>query len=84
MADAHTYKFRVAMSCGGCSGAINRVLGKLDGVQSYDVSLEKQEAVIVASPGLDYETVLKTIKKTGKKVEWGQVDGESKSIDLPE
>ncbi len=54
------------------------------GVQSYDVSLEKQEAVVVASPGLDYETVLKTIKKTGKKVEWGQADGESKSIDLPE
>jgi copper chaperone len=54
------------------------------GVQSYDVSLEKQEAVIVASPGLDYETVLKTIKKTGKKVNKGEVDGEAKSIELPE
>ncbi|RYC61155.1 hypothetical protein CHU98_g5051 [Xylaria longipes] len=84
MADAHTYKFNVTMSCGGCSGAINRVLGKLDGVQSYDVSLEKQEAVVVASPGLDYETVLKTIKKTGKKVNSGEVDGESKSIELLE
>lgn len=28
----HTYKFGVSMSCGGCSGAINRVLGKLDGM----------------------------------------------------
>ncbi|KAI1294422.1 iron copper transporter [Xylaria venustula] len=84
MAEQHTYQFRVAMSCGGCSGAVNRVLGKLEGVQSYDVSLEKQEAVVVASPDLDYETVLKTIKKTGKKVEWGKADGESKSIDLPE
>lgn len=27
----HTYKFGVSMSCGGCSGAVNRVLGKLDG-----------------------------------------------------
>lgn len=27
----HTYKFNVTMSCGGCSGAINRVLGKLEG-----------------------------------------------------
>ncbi|KFY63961.1 hypothetical protein V496_03539, partial [Pseudogymnoascus sp. VKM F-4515 (FW-2607)] len=26
----HTYKFNVSMSCGGCSGAVNRVLGKLD------------------------------------------------------
>jgi len=27
----HTYKFNVAMSCGGCSGAVERVLKKLDG-----------------------------------------------------
>lgn len=29
--DGHTYKFNVSMSCGGCSGAVNRVLGKLEG-----------------------------------------------------
>jgi copper chaperone len=28
----HNYKFNVAMSCGGCSGAIERVLKKLDGM----------------------------------------------------
>jgi hypothetical protein len=27
----HNYKFNVAMSCGGCSGAVERVLKKLDG-----------------------------------------------------
>ena len=27
----HQYKFNVAMSCGGCSGAVTRVLSKLDG-----------------------------------------------------
>ena len=102
----HTYKFNVTMSCGGCSGAINRVLGKLEGelitppppnpppfpspplpsrcgcVKSYDVSLEKQEALVVTEPGLDYETVLRTIKKTGKKVNTGEADGEAKSIEL--
>jgi copper chaperone len=31
MSAQHTYKFNVSMSCGGCSGAVNRVLGKLDG-----------------------------------------------------
>ena len=31
VADAHTYKFNVSMSCGGCSGAVDRVLKKLDG-----------------------------------------------------
>jgi len=54
------------------------------GVESYDVSLEKQEAVVVASQSLDYETVLRTIKKTGKKVNTGEADGEAKSIELPE
>jgi hypothetical protein len=27
----HTYKFNVSMSCGGCSGAVDRVLKRLDG-----------------------------------------------------
>lgn len=30
MAD-HTYKFNVTMSCGGCSGAVDRVLKRLEG-----------------------------------------------------
>jgi copper chaperone len=37
----HTYKFDVVMTCGGCSGAIERVLKKLEGPscpqQSQDV-----------------------------------------------
>ncbi len=31
----HTYKFNVAMSCGGCSGAIERVLKKLEGPSAH-------------------------------------------------
>jgi copper chaperone len=27
----HHYKFNVEMSCGGCSGAVERILKKLDG-----------------------------------------------------
>ena len=30
MAD-HTYNFNITMTCGGCSGAVERVLKKLDG-----------------------------------------------------
>jgi len=80
----HTYKFNVSMPCGGCSGAVTRVLGKLEGVKKFDVSLDTQEAVVVADEGLDYETVLKTIKKTGKKVNSGEADGEAKSVELDE
>ncbi|KAI1417963.1 hypothetical protein F5Y13DRAFT_150210 [Hypoxylon sp. FL1857] len=85
MADQeHTYKFNITMVCGGCSGAVNRVLSKLEGVKSYEVSLDNQEAIVVANPGLDYETVLKTIKKTGKTVNSGFVDGEARSIEIAE
>jgi len=27
----HTYDFNITMTCGGCSGAVERVLKKLDG-----------------------------------------------------
>ena len=30
----HNYKFNVTMTCGGCSGAVERVLKKLDGKPS--------------------------------------------------
>ncbi|EEA20789.1 Cytosolic copper metallochaperone [Talaromyces marneffei ATCC 18224] len=71
----HQYKFNVSMSCGGCSGAVERVLKKLDGVKSYDVSLESQTATVVAEDSLGYEKVLETIKKTGKTVNSGEADG---------
>ncbi|PBP18945.1 iron copper transporter [Diplocarpon rosae] len=80
-AEGHTYKFNISMSCGGCSGAITRVLTKLDGVKSFDVSLDTQTATIIAEPSLSYETVLTTISKTGKKVNSGEADGESRSVD---
>lgn len=30
----HAYIFRINMTCGGCSGAVNRVLSKLEGSAS--------------------------------------------------
>ncbi|KAK3078171.1 hypothetical protein LTS18_008268 [Coniosporium uncinatum] len=81
----HTYKFNVAMSCGGCSGAITRVLNKLDGVKSFDVSLDNQTAeVVTADDSLSYEKVLTTIKKTGKQVKTGEADGKEMPIELQE
>ncbi|KAI9756240.1 MAG: Cytosolic copper metallochaperone [Lichina confinis] len=78
----HHYKFDIAMSCGGCSGAVERVLKKLDGVKSYEVSLEKQTADVVTNDDtLDYDTVLQTIKKTGKTVKTGEADGEVRSVE---
>ncbi|KAM0194257.1 hypothetical protein ACHAPA_005061 [Fusarium lateritium] len=80
MADTHTYEFNVSMSCGGCSGAIDRVLKKLEGVESYDVSLENQTAKVVTA--LPYDTVLQKIAKTGKKVNSGKADGVEQSVEV--
>ena len=76
------------MTCGGCSGAVERALKKATadgalfhnsssithgqlshaglGVDSYDVSLEKQEVIVKGS--IPYDTLLEKIKKTGKEV----------------
>ncbi|KAF4443242.1 antioxidant and metal homeostasis factor [Fusarium acutatum] len=80
MTDTHTYEFNITMSCGGCSGAIDRVLKKLDGVESYDVSLENQTAKVVTA--LPYDTVLQKIAKTGKKVNSGKADGVEQSVEV--
>ncbi|KAK0524677.1 Cytosolic copper metallochaperone, partial [Tilletia horrida] len=61
----HEYKFNVAMSCSGCSGAVDRVLKKLEGVTSYDISLDTQTVVVKGTA--PFETVLEKIKKTGKE-----------------
>jgi copper chaperone len=55
------------MSCGGCSGAVRRALGKMEGLEGYEVDLEKQE-VVVRPATATYEQVLEKIKKTGKEV----------------
>jgi len=76
----HQYKFNVTMTCSGCTGAVERVLKKLDGVKSYNVSLDSQTADVTAEESLDYTTVLEKIKKTGKTVNSGEADGVVQAI----
>ncbi|KAL8833133.1 MAG: hypothetical protein Q9176_008087 [Flavoplaca citrina] len=64
------------MSCSGCSGAVERVLKRMDGIQSYTVSLETQTADIYADEGVAFDAVLEKIKKTGKTVTGAVRDGE--------
>ncbi|KAH6570190.1 hypothetical protein BASA82_001158 [Batrachochytrium salamandrivorans] len=63
----NTYKFKVGMTCSGCSGAIDRILKKTEGVSSYDISLETQIVQVVTT--LSQSDVLNIIKKSGKPVE---------------
>lgn len=54
----------------------------LTGVKSYTVSLETQTATVIADAGLDYDKVLRTIAKTGKKVISGEADGEERGVEV--
>ncbi|MDI1487178.1 MAG: Cytosolic copper metallochaperone [Ramalina farinacea] len=71
---AHHYHFDVAMTCGGCSGAVDRVLKKMDGLKSYTVDLATQSADVYTDE-VAYEAVLEKIKKTGKEVRGAEKDG---------
>lgn len=58
---------RVAMTCEGCVAAVKRVLGKMEGVESFDVSLQEQKVTVKGE--VTPEAVLEKVSKTGKKTE---------------
>ncbi|WBW71461.1 copper chaperone Atx1 [Schizosaccharomyces osmophilus] len=63
------YSFNVVMTCDGCKNAIDRVLNRL-GVEEKAISLAAQEVTVTTDK--PYDTVLQTIKKTGKEVRSGK------------
>lgn len=63
MADTHTYKFNVSMSCSGCSGAVDRVLKKLEG-KSAPVRSRSQSSPL--QPTLS-STLPPSIHRRGRK-----------------
>uniref|UniRef100_A0A0E0EJ40 HMA domain-containing protein n=1 Tax=Oryza meridionalis TaxID=40149 RepID=A0A0E0EJ40_9ORYZ len=62
---AETVVLRVGMSCEGCVGAVKRVLGKMQGVESFDVDIKEQKVTVKGNVTPD--AVLQTVSKTGKK-----------------
>lgn len=72
------YEYDIAMSCGGCSGAIDRVLKRLQGeennqVTEYEVSLEAQKAGINGE--IDPSVLHSKLAKTKKEIKKYYVDG---------
>ncbi|CUS07103.1 unnamed protein product [Tuber aestivum] len=67
-------QFSVTMTCGGCSGAVDRSLKKLEGVEDLKIDLGAQTVKVTTNDSLKYEDVLEQIKKTGKKVTEGFVE----------
>ncbi|KAF3434152.1 hypothetical protein FNV43_RR25255 [Rhamnella rubrinervis] len=62
---SQTVVLKVGMSCQGCVGAVKRVLGKLEGVDSYDIDLEQQKVTVKGN--VQPDVVFQTVSKTGKK-----------------
>ncbi|CAN1258419.1 Copper transport protein ATX1 [Linum perenne] len=72
---SQTVVLRVAMSCEGCSGAVKRVLTKMEGVESFDIDMKEQKVTVKGNVKPD--AVLQTVSKTGKKTSFweGEASG---------
>ncbi|KAK5795037.1 superoxide dismutase 1 copper chaperone [Gossypium arboreum] len=62
---SQTVVLKVGMSCESCVGAVKRVLGKMQGVESYEVDLKEQKVTVKGN--VQPDAVLQTVSKTGKK-----------------
>ncbi|CAN8254480.1 unnamed protein product [Cochlearia groenlandica] len=74
---SQTVVLKVGMSCQGCVGAVNRVLGKMEGVESYDIDIKEQKVTVKGN--VEPEAVFQTVSKTGKKTAYWPVDAEAKA-----
>ncbi|KAK1138903.1 Cytosolic copper metallochaperone [Aspergillus melleus] len=74
------YKFNVQMGCGGCSSALEDALKGVNGIESFDVSLESKTVSVNAESSLSYESVLAALKATGKTVHSGEANGQAREI----
>ncbi|XP_022968569.1 copper transport protein ATX1-like isoform X1 [Cucurbita maxima] len=62
---SQTTVLKVAMSCQGCVGAVRRVLGKLEGVDAFDIDIDAQKVTVKGN--VERDVVFQTVSKTGKK-----------------
>ncbi|XP_004489516.1 copper transport protein ATX1-like [Cicer arietinum] len=75
---SETVVLKVKMSCQGCAGAVNRVLEKMEGVESFDIDLKEQKVTVKGN--VKPQEVFETVSKSGKKTEFW-VDSENKTIE---
>ncbi|KAL4369033.1 hypothetical protein GQ457_05G020340 [Hibiscus cannabinus] len=84
---SQTVVLKVGMSCQGCVGAVKRVLGKMEGVESYDIDLEQQKVTVKGN--VQPDAVLQTVSKTGKKTAFweaeapAEAEAEAKPAEAP-
>ncbi|XP_077558210.1 antioxidant 1 copper chaperone [Haemaphysalis longicornis] len=64
--ESQVHEFQVEMTCEGCSGAVKRVLGKLEGqgVNKVDIDLPQQRVYVEST--MTSDQLLEVLKKAGK------------------
>ncbi|KAL4576749.1 hypothetical protein LXL04_012848 [Taraxacum kok-saghyz] len=63
------------MSCGGCAGAVKRVLTNMEGVETFDIDLEQKKVTVKGN--VDPDVIFQTVSKTGKKTEFWPTEAPS-------
>ena len=65
--------FNVGMTCGGCSGAVTRILSKIEGVEKVDANVETKTVIVSCAETVDDQILLDALmnwsKSSGKSVE---------------
>lgn len=67
-------QFNVGMTCGGCSGAVTRILSKIEGVEKVDANVETKKVIVTCTEAVDEQTLLDAL------MNWSQSSG--KSVEL--
>ncbi len=57
------------MTCGHCTGRVQRYLEGTDGVSNVNVDLEKKEATFAIEPSVDVDKIIKDINELGYKTQ---------------
>ena len=78
---AETVVLKVAMSCEGCSGAVRRVLTKMQGVETFDIDMKEQKVTVKGN--VKPEDVFQTVSKTGKKTSFWEAESTSEPAAAP-
>lgn len=61
------YELKVGMTCGGCSGAIERIFGKCEQITKTTCDLETGQVLVEGADGLDLEEMLSKWSKSADK-----------------
>ena len=63
----HLYELKVGMTCGGCSAAIERILGKNNQISKIGCDVEAQQVLVEGTDGLDLCEMLKKWSESAQK-----------------